>query len=82
MSDRIQSSWKVLKSIEIDTGDFCVDIFVREDGSYGFEEFRKDSEDMGKWTGLKYFSVHHFSSEHEALSAAKKNIFWLNELFG
>ncbi|HEY2564091.1 MAG TPA: hypothetical protein VGI44_10300, partial [Acidimicrobiales bacterium] len=27
--------------------DRCVDIFSRPDGTFGFEEFRRDPEDMG-----------------------------------
>ena len=80
MSDRIQNSWKVLRSIEINTGDYCVDIFVREDDSFGFEEFRRDSEDMGMWTRIKYYSVLSFENETDALKEAKVRIKWLNEV--
>jgi len=27
--------------------DRCVDVFARPDGTFGFEEFRRDPEDMG-----------------------------------
>jgi hypothetical protein len=79
MSDRIKKSWKVLRSIEIYTGDYCVDFFVREDGSYGFEEFRRDSEDMGRWGRINYFSILSFLSVEEALNEAMNRVAWLNE---
>lgn len=79
MSDRIKKSWKVLKSIEINTGDYCVDIFVKEDGSFGFEEFRRDSEDMGRWTGINYYSTLSFEDEEQALKEALKRVGWLSD---
>lgn len=79
MSDRIKKSWKVLKSIEINTGDYCVDIFVKEDGSFGFEEFRRDSEDMGRWTGINYYSTLSFEDEEQALKEALKRVVWLSD---
>lgn len=77
MSDRIQKSWRVLRSIEINTGDYCVDLFVKDDGSFGFEEFRRDSEDMGRWTGINYYSVLSFESEDLALKEALTCVVWL-----
>ena len=34
--------WAPLVSYENFDATRCVDIFVRDDGSYGFEEFRRD----------------------------------------
>ena len=42
VSKRIDKSWVVVDSIENFERDRCVDIFRRPDGSYGFEEFRRD----------------------------------------
>ena len=50
VSKRIDKSWVVVDSIENFERDRCVDIFRRPDGSYGFEEFRRDPEDAGAWT--------------------------------
>ena len=80
MSDRISKTWTVLRSYEITTRDYCVDLFIRKDGSFGFEEFRRDTEDMGKWTGLKYYSVLVFKNEADALQEAKNRIAWLSDL--
>jgi hypothetical protein len=55
MSMRLDPSWVVMDSIENPQHDRCVDIFMRPDGSIGFEEFRRDAEDAGAWTPVSYF---------------------------
>lgn len=80
MSDRIKNDWKVVQNIEIATGNYCVDIFKREDNSFGFEEFRRDSEDMGKWTAINYYSVLSYGSENEARRDAEDKIAWLKDI--
>ncbi|MDP8929862.1 MAG: hypothetical protein M3O70_15155 [Actinomycetota bacterium] len=67
-------------SYETDQGDRCVDIFSRADGSFGFEEFRKDLEDMGAWTPVGYFSVQSFASSHSALADATRRVAWLSDV--
>jgi len=57
--------------------DRCVDIFSRPDGTFGFEEFRRDPEDMGAWTPVAYYSEREFSTEVEALAAARVAVWWL-----
>jgi len=47
MSKRLDPSWLVLESIENQGHNRCVDIFVRPDGSFGFEEFRRDTGSVG-----------------------------------
>ena len=46
MSSRLDKSWTVLASHQTPEADRCVDIFSRPDGTFGFEEFRRDPEDM------------------------------------
>ena len=60
--------------------DRCVDIFRRPDGTFGFEEFRRDAEDMGLWTPIAYFSVGEYSSEADAIAAARDAVPWLSEV--
>ena len=57
MSARLDPSWKVLASPSTPAVDRCVDIFSRPDGTFGFEEFRRDPEDMGAWTPVAYYSA-------------------------
>jgi hypothetical protein len=42
MSERIAKSWLVFTSIENLEHNRCADLFSRPDGSYGFEEFRRE----------------------------------------
>jgi hypothetical protein len=77
MSKRIDKSWLVFTSIENSQHDRCVDLFSRPDGSYGFEEFRRDPEDQGSWTPAQYYSALSFPSRDVALAAAMKSVIWL-----
>ena len=77
MSARLDPSWLVLTSWQSSDGFRCVDIFLRPDGSYGFEEFRRDPEDMGAWTPVAYFSGATFATQLDVELAAKKSVQWL-----
>lgn len=77
MSKRIDKSWVVIDSIENREHDRCVDLFRRPDGTYGFEEFRRDVEDAGTWTPVWYYSGTIYSSREAALAAAVKAVAWL-----
>jgi len=57
--------------------DRCVDFFLRPDGTFGFEEFRRDPEDMGAWTPVAYHSARVFDSEQDAVAAAREGVPWL-----
>jgi hypothetical protein len=57
--------------------DRCVDIFLRPDGTFGFEEFRRDPEDMGAWTPVAYYSGRQYETEDEAVAAAHESVRWL-----
>ena len=78
MSLRIDKSWVVLRSIENGGHDRCVDLFRRPDGSFGFEEFRRDVEDAGAWTPVAYYSGAAYCSTDDALGAAVKAVAWLD----
>jgi hypothetical protein len=82
MSARIDKSWVVLDSIENDQHDRCVDLFRRPDGSFGFEEFRRDVEDAGAWTPVAYHSRVAYASNEAALDAAVARVVWLGEAVG
>ena len=71
----------VLDSIETPDGDRCVDIFRRDDGTFGFEAYRRDIEDPSGWfpIGRHRFSI--FDSKAEARAAAKTQVSWLSENF-
>jgi hypothetical protein len=80
MSSRREGSWRVLHSYQTFEGDRCVDTFERPDGTFGFEEFRKDPEDMGAWTPVGGFSDLEFASEGGAIGAACHAAPWVAAL--
>jgi hypothetical protein len=77
MSRRLDPSWVVMASIENPQHDRCVDVFTRLDGSFGFEEFRRDGEDAGAWTPVSYFSGLRYASKGETLAEAARRVMWL-----
>jgi hypothetical protein len=78
MSGRIDKSWVVFDSIENFEGNRCVDLFLRPDGSYGFEEFRRDPEDAGSWTPMLFHSGARYACKGDALAAAEKTVSWFS----
>jgi hypothetical protein len=52
--------------------DRAVDVFSRPDGTLGFEEFRRDPEDLGAWTPVAYYSQREYATAEEAMSAARR----------
>ena len=79
MSARLDKSWSVLASHQTPEGNRCVDIFARPDATFGFEEFRRDPEDLGAWTPLEYFSTRRYASADEATAAACDAVPWLRD---
>ena len=70
-------AFKVLTSLENSAGDHCVDIFVREDGTFGFEEYRRDPVDVSGWFPLHRFSHQVFATAEDALAQAKSRVAWM-----
>ena len=77
MSRRIDKSWIVLESIENAEHDRCVDIFLRPDGTFGFEECGRDVEDQCLWTPVRYFSGAVYATHADALATARTAVVWL-----
>jgi hypothetical protein len=77
MSRRIDKSWTVFVSVENLEHDRCVDFFSRPDGSYGFEEFRRDIEDAGQWTPVASYSSVAYAASAQALGTAERCVPWL-----
>jgi hypothetical protein len=80
MSSRLDKSWAVLASYQTFEADRCVDIFKRPGETFGFEEFRRDPEDLGRWTPVSYFSGWEYASPAEATRAACDSVPWLGPL--
>ena len=77
MSKRVDRSWLVFISIKNFEHNRCVDLFSRPDGSYGFEEFRRDVEDRVEWTPVQYYSASIYTSKDATLAAAMQSVAWL-----
>ncbi len=73
------SDKRVLNSIETADGGRCVDLFVRIDGSHGFEEYRRDVEDARGWFPIGHHAAREFATEAEARAAALKSVPWLTD---
>jgi hypothetical protein len=80
MARRIDPSWIVLASPANAEANHCVDILRRPDGSLGVEELRRDPEDAGAWTPLRYFATQSVPTHDAALAAARQAVPWLAEL--
>jgi hypothetical protein len=73
---------RVLRSIETDDGGRCVDLFVRPDGSFGFEEYRRDSEDRRGWFPIGGYAAVTFITEAATLAQALICVLWLRHSIG
>ena len=72
---------RVVASFNSPTGDRCVDIFLRDDGTFGFEEYRRDPEDMRGWFALNCYSTQVFATDRDALAQAKAKVPWMTADF-
>ena len=70
-------STRVVASFNSSTGHHCVDIFVREDGSFGFEEYRRDPEDPRGWFSLHRYSHQVFANKEDAVAQATTTVAWM-----
>ncbi len=70
---------RVLRSIETPDGDRCVDIFIRPDGSFGFEEYRRDIEDGRGWFPIGFHTEKSFGCKEEAEVNALAAVPWLKD---
>lgn len=73
---------QVLNSIQNDAGDRCIDIFRRSDGTFGFEEYRRDFEDRRGWLSLQRYSNLVSRGPQSALVSATVAVSWLAEKRG
>ena len=68
---------RVVASIQNRAATRCVDIFVRDDGTFGFEEYRRDHEDGRGWFLLPGHGHQVFDTEQRALEQAKATVAWM-----
>lgn len=73
---------RVLHSFEAPDGLRCVDLFVRQDGTFGFEEYRRDPEDPSGWQLNGGYQRDVFQTEDQAKEALVKSVPWLSTAHG
>jgi len=54
----------------------CVGVFRRPEGSFGFEEFRRDPEDASGWYGIGGFRELRYGSAEDADQDAVARVSW------
>lgn len=69
----------VVRSINLPGDTICVDVFQRPDGTFGFDEFRRDPEDNRGWYSIGHYGAAVFNTSEAALTAAKAKISWLED---
>ncbi|MEX0286852.1 MAG: hypothetical protein AB3N23_19785 [Paracoccaceae bacterium] len=68
---------KVFQSVNAPGDLVCVDLFQRPDGSFGFEEYRRDPEDGSGWRAIGYHGDQVFQSQDDTRAAACRAVRWL-----
>lgn len=68
----------VVESFENAHKDHCVDVFRRADGTYGYEEWRREPEDPGRWYRTRYFSAAVFVNPELAIADASLKVAWFD----
>ena len=70
----------VIRSINLPGEFICVDVFKRPDGTFGFDEYRRDPEDNSGWYSIGHHGAAIFAISAEALAEAKAKIGWLSDV--
>ena len=70
---------RILSSIETSDGGRCVDLFIRPNGSYGFEVYRLDPETLTNWFPIGNYMNITYLSKKAALQAAANVAPWLDK---
>ena len=68
---------KVVLSVNHDGALIFVDVFQRPDGTYGFEEYRRDPEDNTGWFAIGHHAHKIFTDIDSAKNAAIQQVDWL-----
>ena len=66
----------VINSINNDNNNLCIDFFIRKNKTFGYQEYRKDSENISEWYRIGNYDYKVFFSKDDAYHDAKKTIVW------
>jgi hypothetical protein len=59
--------------------DRCVKIIRQPNGTFGFQEFRREPEDAGRWSLVSDTPAANLATREQALDAACGQVDWLRE---
>ena len=68
---------KVVLSVNHDGATICIDVFQRCDGTFGFEEYRRDPEDNTGWFAIGHHAHKIFTDIDSTKNAAIQQVDWL-----
>ncbi len=68
----------VVASPETEDGRFCVDIVRNADGTYAWDEWRREPEDPSGWQATGRASAETFDTDKAARDAAFASVEWLS----
>ena len=71
----------MIDSIETPDGGSCVDLFQRDDKTFGFEEYRRDFEDQLGWFPVGNYSNQKFEKLSEVVESASMRIGWFSKTY-
>ena len=66
----------VINSINNDNNNLCIDFFIRKNKTFGYQEYRKDPENISEWYRIGYYDYKVFLNKDDAYQDAKKTIVW------
>lgn len=71
---------RVIHSFNLDGELRCVDVFQRTDGTYGFEEYRREAEDPRGWFPVGCYAQRRYETAKAALIDARTHVPWLSDV--
>jgi hypothetical protein len=74
---RIAMAAGVIATLHNAAADRGVKIMMRSDGTFGFNEFRRDPEDAGAWTLVRENPQGIYATQEQATAAARAG--WLRD---
>jgi hypothetical protein len=76
----MKKNYQVTHSVDNDEKNRCVDIIQSLDRTFRFQEWRREPEDLSGWFLVLDSLPSTYSSEIEAIAAAKRSIIWFNHM--
>jgi hypothetical protein len=80
MDATMRSASDVIATLHNDDANRAVKIIRQPDGTFGFNEYRRDPEDAGGWTLVAESSGATLTTERQALAAARASIAWFGAM--